>query len=266
MKTCLYQITETSSFMMSYVLKTASGKAVVIDGGRPEDLPLLWEIVGDSKVCAWILTHPHLDHISGFTSLIAEGPNKLWPEKVYYNFPSPELLEKDEKIRTLREFSEIEPRIADRSVCVKEKDVLQMEELRIEFLQAYEPDNPISNAPLTGNENGLVFRVEGPNKTVLFLGDIGPEGGDRLYQRHWQDLKSDYVQMAHHGHNGVGAEVYLAASPEACLWNCPDWLYEEGPKCFGKRMYGTVMTRKWMEWMGVKKHYVTKDGTHQIEL
>ena len=31
-------------------------------------------------------------------------------------------------------------------------------------------------------------------------------------------------------------------------------------------MYGTAVTRKWMEILGVKKHYVTKDGTNVIEI
>lgn len=268
METILYQLTETSPFMMSYVLKTAAGNAVVIDGGRPEDMPLLREIVGDSVIYAWILTHPHVDHISGFTELISGEPDELWPRKVYYNFPSLDLTEKEdaEEAYTLKEFLAVEPRIADRAVCVREGDIFQIDELRFHILQSYEPDAPIVNGTLTGNENSLVFRVEGPNKSVLFLGDTGPLGGDRLYQRHWQELKSDLVQMAHHGHSGVGAEVYLATSPQACLWCCPDWLYEEPPVCFGNRIWGTVMTRKWMEWMGVTQHYVTKDGTQKILL
>lgn len=268
MATFLHQLTETSPFMMSYVLKTETGKAVVIDGGRSEDMPLLREIVGSAKVCAWILTHPHVDHISGFTELISGKPDELWPERVYYNFPSLDFTEREdrEEAYTLREFLEVEHRITERAICVKEGDEFQIDELSIQILQSYEAENPIVNDTLTGNENSLVFRVQGPNKSVLFLGDIGPIGGDRLYQRHWQELKSDFVQMAHHGHSGVGADVYLAASPRACLWNCPDWLYNEPPLCLGYRSYGTMMTRKWMEWMGITEHYVTKDGTHKIEL
>ena len=33
-----------------------------------------------------------------------------------------------------------------------------------------------------------------------------------------------------------------------------------------QRMYGTALTRKWMEILGVKTHYVTKDETNVIEL
>jgi len=76
----------------------------------------------------------------------------------------------------------------------------------------------------------------------------------------------------------VGMEVYAEILPEACLWCCADWLYneEEVPKYLQDveklrrmkriRMYGTAVTRRWMELLGVKTHYVTKDGTHRIEL
>ena len=76
-ETTLYLQTETSEFMMSIVLQTAAGNAVVIDGGRPEDMPLLRELVGASSIKAWIMTHPHLDHITGLTELIRTAPLSL---------------------------------------------------------------------------------------------------------------------------------------------------------------------------------------------
>lgn len=33
-----------------------------------------------------------------------------------------------------------------------------------------------------------------------------------------------------------------------------------------ERMYGTAVTRRWMDILGVKRHYVTKDGTNVIEI
>lgn len=62
----LYMLTEHSPFMMSFVYITDADRAIIIDGGRPEDMPHLREIVGERPIAAWILTHPHLDHMSGF--------------------------------------------------------------------------------------------------------------------------------------------------------------------------------------------------------
>ena len=87
-KTLLYQLTETSKFMMSFVLVTKSDNVIVIDGGRAEDIPLLKEYVGGRHISAWILTHPHLDHVSGFISEFKR--NRLADfdvEGLYYHFP-----------------------------------------------------------------------------------------------------------------------------------------------------------------------------------
>ena len=48
-QTVLHVIPETSAFMMSYVIHTAAGNAIVVDGGRPEDLPLMREKVKDAR-------------------------------------------------------------------------------------------------------------------------------------------------------------------------------------------------------------------------
>ena len=75
-ETVLYQLTETSDFMMSFVIVTREDRVILIDGGRPEDMPLLKQYVGERTVAAWILTHAHTDHISGFLSEYArqDGP------------------------------------------------------------------------------------------------------------------------------------------------------------------------------------------------
>ena len=56
----LYFLTEHSPFMMSFVFITDKNRVVIVDGGRPEDMPHLREIVGQRDIAAWILTHPHL--------------------------------------------------------------------------------------------------------------------------------------------------------------------------------------------------------------
>lgn len=283
-ETVMYQITETSRFMMSFVIITKEDHAIVVDGGMPEDMELLKQYVGGRHISAWILTHAHDDHISGFVSEFQKNQGADFDiEKVYYHFPSLQLLEnhevhnydffKNNLLEMLPAFEEVLPFFKDRSHVVTQGERIQIDEVQIDFIYSYHPE-------LTGNlmnDSSLVFKLSTPNKSVLFLGDLGPEGGDVLYRESRHLLKADMVQMAHHGHMCCGMEVYAAIAPEVCLWCCADWLYNE-PEIWGdyvtgkefgggrERMYGTSMTRKWMEQLGVKKHYVTKDGTHRIVL
>ena len=286
-KTTLYQITETSQFMMGFVIVTKAGNAIVIDGGRPEDMPLLKQTINGRHISAWILTHAHGDHVSGFIAEVAEnGLRDFDVERIYYHFPPyeelkdktadevPDLPYFQRELNNCVAFSKIEPQIAHLAHIVEQGESFDVDECHIHFLYAYH-DGLYSNLM---NDSSLVFRLETPNTSVLFLGDLGPEGGDVLYEESRHLLKADIVQMAHHGHMNVGMEVYAAIMPQACLWCCPDWLYDEPEiphylqkreklrKMQRERMYGTTVTRKWMEILGVKTHYVTKDGTNVIEL
>lgn len=287
-ETVLYQLTETSKFMMSFVLITKQNNVIVVDGGRPADIPLLKEYVGGRHISAWILTHPHDDHISGIVDeLRKNGCADFDLEAVYYHFPPYEewnaKTEKDvpaldyflrDLNGVLPAFLEAIPAIGDRAHIVTQGDSLDIDECHIDFL--YTSHDGLYSNPM--NDSSLVFKITTPNKTVLFLGDLGAEGGDVLFDESRHLLKSDIVQMAHHGHMNVGMEVYAAIAPTACMWCCADWLYNEPEippyladrekmrRMKRTRLYGTAVTRKWMEQLGVKTHYVTKDGTQRIVL
>lgn len=289
-QTMLYQLTETSKFMMSFVIVTKNNNCIVIDGGRKEDMPLLKEYVGGRHISAWILTHAHADHITGFIAEFAEnGGADFDIERVCYNFPPISLLETAsfppwqeqfelELTSTLPKFLAIEPLLGDRRCIVTQGDRLEIDEVTIDFLYSYH-EGLYSNLM---NDSSLVFKLSTPNTSVLFLGDLGPEGGDQLYWESRHLLKADMVQMAHHGHMCCGMEIYAAIMPKACFWCCPDWLYNESElpdyytdkekmhpwkiEARRSRMYGTKMTRKWMEQLGVTTHYVTMNGTNAVPL
>ena len=73
MNTEMYMLTETSEFMMSFVIVTKKNNVIIIDGGRREDMPLLKKYVAGRHIAAWILTHAHSDHIDGFVYEMTEN-------------------------------------------------------------------------------------------------------------------------------------------------------------------------------------------------
>jgi ribonuclease BN (tRNA processing enzyme) len=283
-KTVMYQLTETSEYMMSFVIVTKKNNVIVIDGGRPLDMPLLKEYINGRHISAWILTHAHDDHISGFVDEIEKnGGIDFDIEKIYYNFPPYDDLINNHDVpdydyyctelnEMLPAFNKILPVISQKCHIVQQGDKISVDEIDINFLYTYHQG---LNSNLI-NDSSLVFRLTTPETSVLFLGDLGAEGGDLLFRESRHLLKSDMVQMAHYGHMNCGMEVYAEIAPEVCLWCCPEWLYEEeeipayladtqGQFKRGRhRLYGTAMTRKWMDILGVRKHYVTKDGTNTI--
>ena len=133
-ETVLYQLTETSKFMMSFVIVTKEDNVIVIDGGRAEDMPLLKEYVAGRHISAWILTHAHGDHIGGFVSEMKRNGGADYDIGcVYYNFPPyNELMEKTdvpdlnyfraELSGILPDFLEIEPMLEGRAHIARQGD------------------------------------------------------------------------------------------------------------------------------------------------
>lgn len=116
------------------------------------------------------------------------------------------------------------------------------------------------------NNSSTVLRCDIGEQRVLFLGDLGEEVSDRFLSM-WseEELRSDFVQMAHHGQNGVTKEVYEKIQPKVCLWPTPKWLWENDPGTgYGTGPWNTLKTRAWMEELGVKKHFKTHEGVTEI--
>lgn len=283
--TLLYQMEQKNKFMMGFVVVTKKDNVIVIDGGRTEDMDSLKKLVGKRHISAWILTHAHDDHIGGFVSEVKkDGLRDFDIERIYYNFPPYELIEnhdvldyenfKADILDCLPAFNDVLPEIKDKTHIVKQGDNLQIDEVRIDFLFSYHEG---LNCNLI-NDSSLVFKLSTPDKSVMFLGDIGPEAGDTLYFESAHLLKSDMVQMAHHGALCCSMEVYAAIEPKVCFWCC-DRVDFEGKKHHPVlddkdllkkrkwiRMQSTGTVRKWMEQLGVFVHYVAGDGVNKVIL
>ncbi len=121
-----------------------------------------------------------------------------------------------------------------------------------------------------GNNTSTVFRLTTMGQSAIFLGDAAEPAGLMLKYFHDQNaansnkyfsLKSDIVQMAHHGQNAVPKSVYVAIAPKIALWPAPDWVYTPS----SSSELTTNYTKQWMSELGVT-NYVSKDGLKKISI
>ncbi len=261
-----------NSQMNSFLITTESGKVIAIDGGWKQDagkfLRYLRDLTGEAvpHVDAWFLTHPHLDHIDAFKEMMEFHRDEVSVDRVYFHFPSSTFLAADESsVQTMEEFYHVLPLFADRVRFVSGGDKLDVGEAHFDILYTHDFEFKGNVC----NNSCLVFRMTLGGKSVLFLGDCGVEAGQKIL-RLWGEsgiLKSDLCQMAHHGQNGCDKEFYQAVAPTACIWCTPDWLWDNNVgKGFNTHIFKTVEVRGWMDELGVKTHYVMKDGDQMIEL
>ena len=72
---------------LSCVMKSKEGAVIVVDGGRDVDAPHLIEVIQElgGHVDAWLLTHPHSDHVGAITEIL-NMDRAVSIGKVYYSF------------------------------------------------------------------------------------------------------------------------------------------------------------------------------------
>ena len=108
---------------------------------------------------------------------------------------------------------------------------IEIDGVRFEIMQTWDYSDRKGSEDL--NETSLVMRAWVEGQSILFLNDLGgfnstQSSGARLVNTYGEKLKSDIVQMAHHGQKGsqkalydlVDAKVHLWPTP-AFVWNYP---------------------------------------------
>ncbi len=255
---------QSNSQMLSVILQTSQGKLIVVDGGLGVDGDYLRSQLQarGGHVAAWLITHPHGDHVGALYQILQDEragiPSRLTIDGIYYSFGVPEwytLHDPGEQTMAHSIIGTFEDLPQSMLRPVSRGQVIQVDDVTVQVMNdRYELSED------KGNNAGIVYKATVNGKTILFLGDMAEAGGNRLLAECGAEaLKSDIVQMAHHGQGGVSEEVYKAVNPDICLWPTPQWLWDN----IGAR-YKTPVTKTWMSKLNVQKHYCMKDGDQTI--
>jgi beta-lactamase superfamily II metal-dependent hydrolase len=256
----------TSSQCMSYVIKTKNGKVIVIDGGTTKDSTNLEKYINKygGKVDAWFFTHSHNDHTGAFDEIINTNQD-IKIGKIYVTLNDLNWAKENDPTR-YENYENFYSALDTKKEVVEEVSIdeeINIDNVKIDILGVKNPEITVN----AGNNQSMVFKMKINDKNILFLGDTGVESGNKLISTKKDKLKSDIVQMAHHGQNGVTEEFYKIVNPEICLWPTPQWLWDnDSGSGEDSGNYKTKETRSWIEKLNVKKNYVAKDGDVTIKV
>ena len=262
--------TLTDTINTSFILEDGD-TLLVLDGGFPSETPYMYEYLKKlgGHVAAWFITHFHDDHMGCLLTILEEHPD-ITVDKLYCHFPSDEFICRHEPTMSRIDTSEWLTRWKAATASLEKVTVQMGEEYAfgdtlVRVLLT--PDESITANPI--NNSSCVYRFEAAGKSILFLGDLGVEGGNRLTERTPASLlHADYLQMAHHGQHGVSKECYEAIRPTYCLWPTPSWVWDTlGEGGYDTGGFQTVIVRGWISGLRcVKKHYRMTEGDHIIDL
>ena len=250
---------------MAFMIKTDCGKIIMIDSAnykRPEDAENLYDLLkqNGAHVDAWFITHAHSDHIGGLCYIWEKYGDEIKIDNLIYDFSCIDWI----KGHTGKHDNECIDKFLKYSnefgikVTKPQKDMVFDLGVKIEILNSVLP-NLQNYADV--NDSGICFKVHFKNRDILFLGDLGKAPEDDFIDVAKDKLRCDIVQMAHHGQEGVTEKTYRKIMPKICLWCTPDWLWDcDSGNGIASGKWKTLLTRLWMTRLGVKEHYVAKDG------
>ncbi len=224
---------------MCIIFRLSDGRLIVVDSGQTTKfvgqgdnylLQNLREMSPDPDnitIAAWILTHAHGDHVGGFVELAEANifsSGVLTLEHLIYNFESPDAYSFVESngepytdVGRVKTFEKISFKNSPTKVITAHTgQVYHYADATVEIL--YTLDDFYPNKFNSHNTSSLAFRVTIADQTFMILGDISEAGSPVLVKNFGDYLKSDFVQIAHHGYSGGINSLYQAISAKTILW------------------------------------------------
>ena len=225
---------------MSYLLRLSDGRFIVIDGGYNEqkfyeaeslyDLMQEQNVLPKITVAAWIITHPHKDHLGAAADFLRHYTTAdLNIERLILNFPTDEDIEATE-IETLdsNDPSRMPTFLLAHEMFWPELPIhichtgqrWYIGDATIEYLHTLEDLYPKTIASLSSNRvNGAstIFSLEIAGQKIMFLADSAVGSSIDLAAMWGPYLKSDIMQAAHHGLRGGDITMYEYIDPMVVL-------------------------------------------------
>jgi hypothetical protein len=135
---------------------------------------------------------------------------------------------------------------------------LKMYGVEIEFLTT--PEDIYPRTIRYFNNASTCFTISANNTKFLVLGDTCDQMSDILTKRYGRYIKSDIVQVAHHGNIGATSKVYDYANPAVALWPTSATLFNDLVDGIGNQRHFTVNYHLYKE-LNVKEHYTNGEYT-----
>ncbi len=217
---------------MCYILQLANGEYILVDGGaqREDAVARLYSILKEKaptdkpKIALWIFTHSDDDHIGLATEFLRVYKDEVDVEAFSYQFFNCDKVQvaMGDMPRMKAEIEAFEDAIAGgypnatiyslhtgQSYCY--------EGVEIEVL--YSIDDTFPYPYVSFNDVSAALKVKcASGKTLLLLGDCATGACRDLADRYGDYLKSDILQVSHHGLIGGYKRLYQIIDPEICFW------------------------------------------------
>ena len=235
---------------MSYIMQLADGSFIIIDGGpaNADDEAALFEYLKSltpagqkPTVAAWFITHAHSDHMALANRFLVNYHTQIDVKMAAYNFPNYEAVVDAKDVAGVaskytpmieqfqKNISQYWPDAEHFVIHAGQK--LYLADAEIEILFTHEDLFPGEFTWV--NHTSLAFRITAGGKNVMILGDCEKSLCQQMSDTFSTYLKSDMLQLTHHGANGACIDLYRNIDPAICFWACSQSKYESDERMLG---------------------------------
>ncbi len=212
-----------------YVVTLEDGRYIIMDGGysepQAEDATLLYEYLRDNNkrpdgkivIAAWIFSHSDGDHVGCFQSFSRYAKN-VTVEYFIANGSAPSNYANGTGNYLSGDSFRAARSLYSGSKLLKPHTGQKLSFCNVEFEIIYTQENLLPATLSNENECTMVYRMYVNGMSLLFMGDAMNTACGKMVSMHGSALKSDFLQIPHHGTTGLTSNAYDAVDPDYTLW------------------------------------------------
>lgn len=261
-----WRIEDRSRYTIEELLNQMYGELREITGEKTVDVPL------------WVITHGHTDHTIAIEYLhTLKISQNIKIHRILYNFPAASHtdegnLSTPENIKKMHDnlkrwhdaagkdfpyeklFYNCPFAIYDQyryedvcrkafehygAVIIKAHSGMRFNMCGVCFEVLHTPEDDMPAIFTNKNDLSLVVKMTYKGSSMLWLGDMGETPGNSCVKMYGDFLKSDAMQVPHHGWTAATEEFYRSVSPSVLFWNNSEFGFKYSDKYQG---YGKTKT------------------------
>ena len=197
------------------VVQLSNGNFIVVDSGRNGTQKAISDFLrkmapdGNPVVEAWIFTHFHIDHIGGFVEYmgVSSLTRYITVKSIIYNFPSYRTYMTAESSPTDMNnmsmwYNTRIPALRESGTTIYQARTGQkyfFGNAEVEILWTFEDMTPFNILTDSTNRTSIGFSITIEGQKLMVTGDSTEEQFRVVAARYGDYLRSDFVQLSHHG-------------------------------------------------------------------
>ena len=253
---------------------TSYEKVITYTRSVKTDMENLWALMeklapaGEKPQVTWMITHADPDHIALPPVFMSTYKDKFDLNLVCYNFPDPETVGVVNGGGAAKFKGYMDAFISAVNASFPEAEhmvfhtgeKLYLPGAEIEFL--FTPEDYWPNTMPWMNHTSCAWRIISEGKSIMITGDCEIGLNNQMVKVFGDYLKSDILQLNHHGSNGATLAFYKKIQPTVAFWASQQYHFD-----YDRRFMGLVSGYEFNKYIRetVSANY-TNTETHTILL